>query len=107
VALRARDEPEPPQEPERRGVVGERARGQPDESVCARTFDDPGRQRAADAVALPIVEHRHRELGGIVDLREGGIPGLGDDPTVARVDRDERLALAVVDVGETGELRLA
>lgn len=63
----------------------------------------PGKQGRADASALPGVGNGHSHLRSLPLRMEADIARDADDLT-ARGDRDQRLMITVVDLGEVGDL---
>ena len=59
----------------------------------------------AEAPALPLVDHGHRGLGA-GRRRRAGRSGRRRPPPPVRVERDQRLVVVVVDLGQVAQLRL-
>ena len=74
------------------------------DAVRPRPLGQAPQQLAAEAAALPLVDHRDGRLGGLGLVGQAHVAGDADALAGLRVERAERLVVDVVDLGEVGEV---
>ena len=95
---------EPLEQIEHLAILGQQQGTEADDALGARPLGEQVEQRGPDAAALPVVDHRDRELGHVRPL--GGAHEARDADALARlgVERRERLVVMMVDVREVGDV---
>jgi hypothetical protein len=101
------DVPEVLQQAQHPLVLGQQQGGKSMDSLLTGALGKGGSEAAAHTTALPIVDHRDRQLGGRRILGGAHIPRDTDPVAGDGIDRDQRLVVVVVDLGEIAQLLLA
>jgi hypothetical protein len=94
-----------PQQAGHRRVVLQGQRGEPADTFVPGPVGQPGQQFRAKATALPGVDDRDGDVGG---LRVCGIPDVAcyaHTPPVSPVHCADRLVIMVIDLGQIAQLR--
>jgi hypothetical protein len=77
-------------------VVGLNQRAEPAHSFAARTVRQALEQGPAEPASVTVVDHHDRRLGGLRIFLRADVPCDTQRPASRRVERDDRLMVAVV-----------
>ena len=90
-----------------RRVVGQHDRREAPDALLAGPVGEPAQERGADPAPLPVVGDREGDLGAVGPRVVADEPRDADAIVGARVERHERLVIAMVDLGEIAQVARA
>jgi hypothetical protein len=88
----------------RGAVVPQCRRGEERHTIGASPLDRQVREGGTDAHPLKLVDNLDGELRDVLPISVAHVPSGADDRTVTLVDGGDCLVLAMIDIGEVGEL---
>ena len=94
------------QQPEHRAVAVVDQRGESSDALLQRSLAQLPQQHGAKATSLPVIDHRDRDLRGLAVVDGSDETGDAHTTTVHGTQRDDRLVIVMVDVGEVAQFCL-
>ena len=73
-------------------------------SAWGGTVGEPAHQGLADSAALPGFEDREGDLGAVAALGVPNVAGDADASSALGIDRQERLVIVMIDLGQVAQL---